>query len=173
VAQSSGLTLPVRPIRRQLAITTPIRAVRKDFPFIIDFSQALYFHYEGGGILTGMSNPDEPPGFDVSIDEEWRLKHFESAIHRMPLLADAEILKEWAGLYEVTPDNQPILGRLPQASGLLACTGFSGHGFMHGPICGLLMAEEILDGQAHTVDIEGLRFDRFEGRTKTGEYNVV
>ena len=81
---------------------------------MIDFSRALYFHREGTGILTGMSNRDEPPGFDTRVDEEWRLHHLENAMERLPLLGDAEIAAEWAGLYEVTPDDQPILGRLPQ-----------------------------------------------------------
>ncbi|MBI4503215.1 MAG: FAD-binding oxidoreductase [Gemmatimonadetes bacterium] len=60
------------------------------------------------------------------------------------------MLSEWAGLYEVTPDDQPILGRLSQPEGLFACTGFSGHGFMPGPASGLVIAEEIIDGRAHT-----------------------
>ena len=133
VGALAGIQLPVEPVRRQIAVTRPIAGIDHCFPFVIDFSKALYFHREGGGILTGMSNPDEPPGFDTSVDPDWRMTHFSHAVDRFPLLADAEILTEWAGLYEVTPDDQPILGRLPQAEGLIACTGFSGHGFMLGP----------------------------------------
>lgn len=176
VGELAGVHLPVQPIRRQIATTRPIAGITRAFPFVIDFGRALYFHYESGGILTGMSNPNEKPGFDISVDETWRLVHFENAIYRLPLLAEAEVLSEWAGLYEVTPDDQPILGRLPHAEGLIACTGFSGHGFMQGPICGLLMAEEILDGRAHTVNIDSLRWERFESRTdlaEYAEYNVV
>lgn len=173
VGRMAGIDLPVQPIRRQIAVTRPLPGITRDFPFVIDFSRSLYFHYESGGILTGMSNPDEPPGFDTRVDPEWRLVHFEHAVHRLPLLAEAEILTEWAGLYEVTPDDQPILGWLPQVEGLVACTGFSGHGFMQGPICGLLMAEEILDGRAHTVNIDPLRWGRFEVGADVAEYNVV
>jgi sarcosine oxidase, subunit beta len=174
VGTMAGVALPIQPIRRQIAVTSAIPVVRSDFPFVIDFSQALYFHREGNGILTGMSNRDEPPGFDTRVDEEWRLKHFERAIERMPLLADAEISAEWAGLYEVTPDDQPILGALPDVDGLYACAGFSGHGLMHGPAAGLLMAEEILDGRATTIDIDPLRIARFSiGGGGVGEYNVV
>jgi len=173
VGRLAGIELPVQPIRRQIATTRPIQGITREFPFIIDFARSLYFHYEGGGILTGMSNPDQKPGFDISVDAAWRLVHFENAIDRLPLLADAEILSEWAGLYEVTPDDQPILGRLPHAEGLISCTGFSGHGFMQGPICGLLMAEEILDGRAHTVDIDPLRWHRFEAGADASEYNIV
>jgi sarcosine oxidase subunit beta len=120
-----------------------------------------------------MSNRDEPPAFDTSVDEEWRLHHLENALERLPMLADAEISAEWAGLYEVTPDDQPILGRMPQVDGLVVCAGFSGHGLMHGPAAGLLMAEEILDGRASTIDIDPLRFVRFGTGASVGEYNVV
>ncbi|HTE45264.1 MAG TPA: FAD-binding oxidoreductase [Gemmatimonadaceae bacterium] len=168
-----GVDLPIVPIRRQIAVTAPIPGLRSDFPFVIDFSRALYFHKEGAGILTGMSNRDEPPGFDTTVDQDWRLNHLENAMERLPLLGDAEISAEWAGLYEVTPDDQPILGRIPQVDGLVVCAGFSGHGLMHGPAAGLLMAEEILEGQAHTIDIDPLRWERFGAGVSAGEYNVV
>lgn len=173
VGAMAGVQLPIQPIRRQIAVTAAIPSLRPDFPFVIDFSRALYFHREGDGILTGMSNRDEPPGFDTRIDEDWRLQHVQRAIERMPLLGDAEISAEWAGLYEVTPDDQPILGALPEVDGLYACAGFSGHGLMHGPAAGLLLAEEILDGRAKTIDIDPLRFGRFAQGASVGEYNVV
>ena len=164
----AGVELPIEPVRRQIAVTSPIAGLRPDFPFVIDFSRALYFHREGVGILTGMSNRDEPPGFDTRIDEQWRLHHLGQAIER------AELAAEWAGLYEVTPDDQPILGRLP-IDGLFVCAGFSGHGLMHGPAAGLLMSEEILDGRARTIDIDTLRWNRFASGAGagSGEYNVI
>jgi sarcosine oxidase subunit beta len=173
VARTAGIDLPVRPLRRQIAVTRPIPGLPRDFPFVIDFAQSLYFHYESGGILTGMSNPNETFGYKLDVDREWTLTHLEKAVERLPLLADAELLTEWAGLYEVTPDDQAILGRIPEVEGLISVTGFSGHGFMHGPICGRLMAEEILDGQAHTVNIDALRFDRFQKGRDVAEYNVI
>jgi sarcosine oxidase subunit beta len=173
VGSLAGIDLPIQPIRRQIAVTNPIPGLRSDFPFVIDFSRALYFHREGAGILTGMSNRDEPPGFDTSVDEEWRLTHIENAVARLPMLAETELLAEWAGLYEVTPDDQPILGRLPHADGLFVCAGFSGHGLMHGPAAGLLTAEEILDGRARTIDIDALRWGRFASGAVAAEFNVV
>jgi sarcosine oxidase subunit beta len=173
VGALAGIHIPILPIRRQIAVTAAIPNLRRDFPFVIDFSRALYFHREGGGILTGKSNRDEPPGFDTSVDENWRLLHLEQAMERLPMLADAEIAAEWAGLYEVTPDDQPILGRIPLLDGAYICAGFSGHGLMHGPAAGLLMAEEILDGRAHTIDIDSLRWERFDAGVGVGEYNVV
>lgn len=169
VGRAIGIDVPVVPIRRQIAVTSPIPGLTKSFPFVIDFSRSLYFHYEGGAILTGMSNHDEPPAFNTTVDEAWRERHVEAAMERLPLLADAGIAHEWAGLYEVTPDDQAIIGRLPHADNLYACTGFSGHGLMHGPSAGLAIAEEILDGAAQTVDIAPLRWRAFGA----GEYNVV
>lgn len=173
VGALAGIDVPIQPIRRQVAVTNPMPHLRPEFPFVIDFSRALYFHREGAGLLTGMSNRDEPPGFNTTVDESWRLTHLENAVARLPMLADADLLAEWAGLYEVTPDDQPILGRLPEADGLFICAGFSGHGLMHGPAAGLLMAEEILDGRAHTIDIDPLRWGRFANGAVAAEFNVV
>jgi len=173
VGRMAGIDLPVVPLRRQLAITRTPEKMRRDLPFVVEFSRSLYFHYESDGILTGMSNPDEVPGFGMEIDEEWREIHLEAAVERLPLLARAELVAEWAGLYEMTPDCQPILGSVPGIEGLYVCTGFSGHGFMHGPACGLLLAEEILDGRAAGLDIDELRIARFSGKKHAGEFNVI
>jgi sarcosine oxidase subunit beta len=143
-----------------------------DFPFVIDFAKSLYFHPEGPGLLTGMSNPNEPPGFDQNIDLEWELIHLEAAINRLPLLEHAGLASRLAGLYEVTPDAHPIFGKTP-LEGYFLLSGFSGHGFMHGPIAGKLMAEIIIDGQATTMDISMLDLSRFNEGRLIQEYNVV
>lgn len=171
LAATAGVDLPVVPLRRQIAVTRPL-GIPHDMPFLIDFDQSLYFHYETGGILTGMSNPNETPGEKLDVDQAWTLHHFDRAIARFPLLEQAELLTQWAGLYEVTPDSQPIIGPLP-VEGLYTCTGFSGHGFMQGPICGVLMAEEILDSGARTVDISDLRYDRFAAGFSDRERHVI
>lgn len=171
LAATVGIDLPVRPLRRQIAVTRPI-GIPRDFPFVIDFAQSLYFHYETGGILTGMSNHDETPGEKTEVDPAWTLVHLEYAVARLPLLAEAELLTQWAGLYEVTPDNQPILGRLP-LEGLIVCSGFSGHGFMHGPVCGQLMAQELLEINDCGIDITPLRYERFGAGIAWPEHHVV
>ena len=173
VSQMAGVLLPVQPIRRQMLTTTPLPDLPANFPFVIDFAQSLYFHREGEGLLTGMSNPQQPPGFDESVDEEWELVHLEAAMARLPLLAQASRTAHWAGLYEVTPDAHPIISRVPQLEGYVVVTGFSGHGFMHGPIAGLLTAEIILDGQASTLDLSALAANRFQANQLLTEYNVV
>ena len=173
VGKMAGVEIPIVPLRRQIVVTGPLPEVPPDFPFVIDFAQSLYFHREGEGILTGMSNPNEKVGFDQSVDPEWELVHLEAAMKRMPILQKAGLASHWAGLYEVSPDAHPILGRIPEVEGFYCIGGFSGHGFMHGPICGLLIAEEILDGKAHTLDIAPLSIERFRKGEEIREYNVV
>jgi sarcosine oxidase subunit beta len=173
VGRMAGVDIPIVPVRRQIVVTGPIPEVPPDFPFVIDFAQSLYFHREGPGILTGMSNPDQPVGFDQSVDKEWELVHLTAAMKRLPILERAGLASRWAGLYEVSPDAHPILGRISEVEGFYCIGGFSGHGFMHGPVCGLLLAEEILDGSAHTLDITSLSINRFREGRKIVEYNVV
>jgi sarcosine oxidase subunit beta len=173
VGEMASVDIPIVPVSRQIVVTGPIPKIPPDFPFVIDFAQSLYFHREGPGILTGMSNPNQPVGFDQSVDQEWELVHLEAAMKRLPILERAGLSSRWAGLYEVSPDAHPILGRISPVEGLYGIGGFSGHGFMHGPICGLLLAEEILDGQARTMDITPLYIDRFREGREIVEYNVV
>ena len=173
VAALAGVDMPIVPVRRQIAVTTPLAGVPESFPFVIDFSRSLYFHREGQGILTGQSNPDEQPGFDQSVDRAWTEQHLERAAWRFPLLVHAGLLSEWAGLYEVTPDAHPVIDSLSDPAGLTIVAGYSGHGFMHGPVAGLLAAELILDGRAHSLDIHQLRFSRFAEGDLVREHNVV
>jgi sarcosine oxidase subunit beta len=172
VGALAGVRVPVEPLRRQWLTTTPLPELPRDFPFVIDFAQSLYFHPEGEGVLTGMSNPHERIGFDQRVDDDWELVHMESAVQRLPLLERAGVVSRWAGLYEVSPDAHPILGGTP-VDGFYLVTGFSGHGFMHGPICGLLMAELIVDGAYQTLDVSALRLSRFAENQAIVEYNVV
>ena len=172
IGEMAGIHLPITPIRRQVITTTPIPELPADFPFVIDFAQSLYFHPEGEGILTGRSNVNEAPGFDQRVDEEWEWTALESAIERMPILEKAGRQSGWAGLYEVTPDAHPIFGQTA-VSGFWVVAGFSGHGFMHGPIAGKLMAEIILEGSAKTVDVSMLDLARFDEGRLIHEYNVV
>jgi sarcosine oxidase subunit beta len=168
----ASVSVPISPIRRQWLTTSAIPDLPPDFPFVIDFAQSLYFHPEGPGLLTGMSNPDEKPGFDQNIDPEWELVHMEAAIRRLPLLEQVGLASRLAGLYEVTPDAHPIFGKTP-VKGYYLISGFSGHGFMHGPIAGKLMAEIILDGHASTLDVSMLDLARFDEGRLIQEYNVV
>lgn len=172
VGEMAGVNVPITPLRRQMLTTTPLTDIPTDFPFVIDFAQSLYFHREGEGLLTGMSNPNEKVGFNQTVDSEWELVHLEAAVKRLPLLAKAGLASHWAGLYEITPDAHPIYGETP-VEGFYVCAGFSGHGFMHGPISGKIMAEILLEGKARTVDVSMLELRRFDEGRLIKEYNVV
>ncbi len=173
IAAMAGIDLPVHPERQQILVTTPMPTIPTDFPFIIDFGQRLYFHREGAGLLTGMSVVGEPPTFEQTVNPDWTMQHMDAAMERLPVMETAGRLTEWAGLYEVTPDAHPIIGPIAAVKGLYAVTGFSGHGFMHGPIAGLLVSEQIVDGAAHTLDITALRAERFAEGQLINEFNVV
>jgi sarcosine oxidase subunit beta len=172
IGAMADIEIPITPLRRQMITTTPLPELPANFPFVIDFAQSLYFHREGNGILTGMSNPGEEPGFDQSIDEAWELIAMESAAKRMPMLEQAGRVAGWAGLYEVTPDAHPIFGTT-EVEGFYLVGGFSGHGFMHGPISGKLMAEIVLEGKSKTVDVSSLDLARFKEDRLIHEYNVI
>jgi sarcosine oxidase subunit beta len=172
IGQMAGVQIPIVPVRRQMFTTNPLNEIPEDFPFVIDFAQSLYFHREGEGLLIGMSNQAEKPGLDQNVDEEFEFVNLEAAIARMPLLERASRASHWAGLYEVTPDAHPIFGG-SNLKGFTICAGFSGHGFMHGPVAGKLMSEYILDGKFSTLDVSMLDLARFEEGRLIKEYNVV
>jgi len=172
IGRMAGVTVPIEPYRRQIMTTTPIPEVPADFPFVLDFAQSLYFHREGDGILTGMSNNNEKTGFDQNVDEAFEMVNLEASIARMPCLEKVGLLSHWAGLYEVTPDAHPIYGKT-SVKGFFIVAGFSGHGFMHGPISGKLMSECILDGKFQSLDVSFLDLARFAEGRQIREYNVV
>ncbi len=172
IGQMVGVPIPIQPVRRQMFTTTPLPELPPDFPFVVDFAQSLYFHREGEGLLIGMSNPNEQPSFDQNVDQEFEMVNLVAAISRMPLVEKAGMVSHWAGLYEITPDAHPIFG-CTAIKGFYLVAGFSGHGFMHGPISGKLMAELILDGRFSSVDVSMLDLARFEEGRLIQEYNVV
>ncbi|CAN5753999.1 FAD-binding oxidoreductase [soil metagenome] len=173
VGELAGVEIPVDPFRRMSFITEPFAALPASLPMTIDFSSGLYFHPESGGFLFGMGNRQEPSSFNKTVDEEWMMTTVEALVERAPAFEDANVLNGWAGFYEVTPDDNPVLGFVGDVEGLAVAAGFSGHGFMQGPAIGACMAELLLDGEAKTVDISGLRPSRFADGNLAQEHNVV
>ena len=159
VGEMAGVDVPVRPFRRQLFTTLPVPAFTPEPPLTIDYHRNWYFRGELGGCL--FSGPkDEESTFNTNVDWDHLAESVEQAVVRLPLLAEAEIHRGWAGLYEISPDNNAILGRVPELEGFYVAGGHSGHGFQHGPIVGKLMAELILTGRT-TIDIGALGIERF------------
>jgi sarcosine oxidase, subunit beta len=173
IGKLAGIDVPVVPLRRFIWTTKPFDKAPSRWTLVVDFSTGFYFHRESGGVLFGMGNREEGPTFDVSVDWNFFDKVMETAVDRFPPIAETAIKSAWAGSYEMSPDAHPILGRVPWVEGLILANGFSGHGFQHAPATGLLIAEEILDGKAHTIDISGLSIARFARGASEVEQNVI
>ncbi len=163
VGRLAGVEIPVRPHRRHKFMTAPFPADRipAATPFVIDPHRNFSLRREGPGLLLGHGRRDEPDTFSTEIDRSLEPAVVERAIHRAPVLADAELMRAWAGLYEMTPDQTGIVSAVPGVAGLHVIAGFSGHGFMHGPIAGQLMAEMLVHGRAVTMDATALDLARF------------
>ena len=163
VGTLAGVDIPVTPRRRSKFITAafPFERIPAATPFVIDPHLGVSMRREGAGILLGIGRKDETSSFGTEPD--WGLAEplVERVVRRVPALADAQLMRAWAGLYEMTPDQTGIVSAVPGVDGLYVIAGFSGHGFMHGPIAGQLMAELIVDGRATTVDIGPLALERF------------
>jgi sarcosine oxidase, subunit beta len=170
IARMVEIDLPVEPLRRMLVPTEPFAGISQHAPMTIDMSTGFHFRPEGLGILMAWNDPDETPGFKTNFDPAFVEKILTHAVNRVPCLEDAEVnpRRAWAGLYEMTPDHYPVLGAVPGVPGFYLATGFSGHGVMHSPATGRIMADLILRGESDVVDARPLGFQRFaEGRLFT------
>jgi sarcosine oxidase subunit beta len=173
VGSLAGLRVPVQPYRRCIYMTVPMPSLAS-FPFVIDTASGFYMRKEGDKLLIGVTNESEPPGESLAVDWDWLETVLERGAARFPFLANTGIVRRncWAGLYETTPDHLPVLGRHPELPNYIDASGFSGHGVMHSPATGMLIAEEVLDGRAHTIDIDDLRITRFDSSIARLEANV-
>jgi sarcosine oxidase subunit beta len=161
IGEMAGVRIPVKPLRRQVFVTAPYHLTDQPIPLTIDFHRGWYFRPEVDGFL--LSGPlDLEPSFNTNIDYEAMAEASENAIYRVPALEKARIARGWAGLYEISPDNHAILGKVPEVEGFILANGFSGHGFQHSPAVGKVIAELIVEGKSKTIDISPLSIERFE-----------
>ncbi|MEU5279166.1 FAD-binding oxidoreductase [Streptomyces asoensis] len=172
VGAMAGVDLPVQPLRRQIAVTGPAPDLPPDLPMTIDFTSSLYFHTEGPGLLVGMSDPDERPGFATDTHERWIPRLTAAMERRAPALLDLRRTGGWAGLYEITPDHNALIGEASSVSRFLYATGFSGHGFLQGPAVGEVVRDLVL-GRVPFVDVTPLSADRFAADAPRPEVNRV
>jgi sarcosine oxidase subunit beta len=160
IGRMAGVEIPVMPVRRHVFVTGPCPAIRGPVPQVVEVGKGWVFRREGSGFL--IYGPQDPaPDGVATLDwgsVGWAVA---AAAHRVPPLADAEVVGGWAGLYDISPDSHAILGAVPGLGGFYVATGFSGHGIMHSPATGKVMAEVILTGQAATIDIAPLTIERF------------
>src|SRR3984885_13058218 len=166
VAKMAGIDLPVEPLRRMLVPTEPFDKVAHTAPMVVDMSTGFHFRPEGLGLLLAWNDPDEKPGFNTNFDRAFVEKILIRAVDRVPVFEELEVnpSRAWAGLYEMTPDHHPVLGAAP-VTGLYFANGFSGHGVMHSPATGKILADLILNGSTDLIDAKLLNYTRFaEGR---------
>jgi sarcosine oxidase subunit beta len=180
-----GIAIPVEPLRRHIFIAQPpaaggwahggpagTAAAPASRVMVIDFESTFYFHREGANLLFGMGDPDERPGFDITVNWQMLEKITPIAVRRLPALVDVAIARAWAGLYEMTPDANPIIGPAVGLEGFFVIAGFSGHGFQHAPAAGRVLAD-VIAGRDPEFDLRPFALDRFAGGGVASERNVV
>ena len=150
-----GQKLDLMPLRRQIAGTHPVAQLPASAPMTIE-EDGFHFrkdHLGGGGAMLIYEDPDELPSFNQVFDAEFGARVLPRFVARMrddidPVLSPR---KCWAGLYAVTPDAHPYIGPLGDPAGVVLTAGFSGHGVMHSPATGQVVAQMIADEEVPSL----------------------
>lgn len=164
IADLMGVSLPVSPLRRQVATTVPCTLLPAGMPMTIFAGDGFHFRVRDGRVLLLWPNPGVPDSpFDIRLDDDWISTVAGMARERVPVLSDVAIdrASSWAGLYEMSPDKHAILGRAPGCDNLYLINGSSGHGVMHAPALGALLSELMSEGTFSSLDADALRPTRF------------
>ena len=172
LARTAGIDLPVEPIFREVVTTAPVNGLPASIPLTVDFTTGFYFHREGPGLLIGMADRAQQPGFDAPTDPAWLERVTDVAARRAPSFLEMGIAHGWKGYYEVTPDHNGLVGEAPEIERFLYATGFSGHGFMQAPAVGEIVRDLVL-GREPFVDVSPLSVERFALGGSRPEHNVI
>jgi glycine/D-amino acid oxidase-like deaminating enzyme len=173
VGRTAGIEIPVGKVRHQVAVTQPHPAFEVERQAMgFDLRAGLYWRLEEGGLLFGMSNPEEPPGRAREIDWPYLDEMRARLAALIPVTRDLSLRKVWAATIDYTPDHQPILGPGLTANGDriagVTVASPSGHGMMWGPAVAKIAADLALEGRTDVADVTDLGLDRFdnEGRSR-------
>jgi sarcosine oxidase, subunit beta len=166
-----GVHLPVEAIRRQIGFTPQLDRPPPTVPFTLDLSTTLYFHNFRNGLLLGISNLDEDPGFCREFSYGWTRAFDSAAAVVAPSLVGQPLVGGWAGLYENTPDHNALIGKAA-VPGVLYATGFSGHGFLQGPAVGEIIRDLYL-GRDPFMDPTAFSADRFGTGALLTEIHII
>jgi sarcosine oxidase subunit beta len=167
VAALAGASLPVTPLRRMLCPTEPFPRIPAGCPMVIDMSDGFHFRPEGRGLLLAWNDPREARSDQPLVEPTFVERILARGVERVPAFIDLAVdpRKAWAGLYEMSPDHHCILGPAPEVEGLFYANGFSGHGVMHAPATGRILADLVTTGTTTLLDAAALSVRRFaEGR---------
>jgi sarcosine oxidase subunit beta len=166
--------LPIVPLRRQIVFSAPLTPQPPRVPFTIDHTTTAYFHGDdGSGLLLGIADQSETIGFDTTVTTGWHGLLRNALTAFAPSLADVEFTDGWAGLYEVTPDYNAVIGEAPTDDfRFLYAAGFSGHGFLQAPAVGEAVRDLYLR-RTPAVDVSGFAVDRFRRASGRTELNII
>jgi sarcosine oxidase, subunit beta len=170
VGAQVGVELPIRPLCRQLVDTEPVAGLPEDLPMVIEETGFHFRRTPTGGLRLAMGEASARWGFETEVDEGLVADWLDRLARRYPPASAVGVERAWGGLYDMTPDAHPILGRV--GAGVYAACGFSGHGFMQSPAVGRAVAEEILLGRSE-LDLSPFRLERFAGEVKFPETLVL
>ena len=171
LAQKAGAIIPLQPYRHQIMVTEPLEIFHP--PMVIDLDHNLYFcQQEEGGIIAGQTDEDEPSSFNIRNSHRFIVEVARKLTYHYPPLAKLAVVRQWAGLYSMTPDAQPILDQAGPNRNFFCACGFSGHGFMLAPAVGRIMAQLLTD-QKPFLPITDYSLDRFRRGTIVREKSVV
>jgi sarcosine oxidase subunit beta len=159
LGRQAGVELPIRPLCRQLLATEPLASPPPMLPMVVEEETGFHFRRRGDRLVLAMSDAEPRWTFETNVDESVFDDRLDRLARRFPPAAGLTIADAWAGLYDMTPDAHPILGRV--GDGVYAACGFSGHGFMQSPAVGRAVAQELLQGES-TLDLTPYRLERFE-----------
>jgi sarcosine oxidase, subunit beta len=174
VAAAVGISVPAGGVRHQVAVTEPHPDLAPErVPMVFDLSAGLYWRPEEGGLLFGMSNPDEAPGEAASVDEPYLALMRQRLAELVPVTASLGLRRTWAATIDYTPDHLPIIGPAIVRDEVLAgvtVASAGGAGMMWGPAIARATADVALTGASDVVDVTDLGLDRFDeaGNSKLG-----
>jgi len=132
IARLAGVELPNEPHRHEILATEPLKPFVSPLVSVLD--SGLYFSQSmRGEIVGGMGDPREPVGLNLGSTLRFLSRFSRALLEQIPAAGQVKVLRQWAGCYDVTPDNNPILGRTPGIPNLIQMSGFVGHGFMMAP----------------------------------------
>ena len=159
ICKMAGFELPLYPQRHQALVTEPVEPCQG--PMVISLHHRLYCQQTPhGSFIMGVGDPHEPKDFNINSSWEFLEDVARQATTVLPLLKNLRVVRQWSGLYDMSPDANPILDEIPEVKGMWVAAGFSGHGFMVGPQTAVLLAQKIL-GQESFMPIERFGLDRF------------
>jgi sarcosine oxidase subunit beta len=175
IGAMAGVELPVEPLRRQIVFTEPMDPRPPSVPFTIDYSTTTYFHRndDGSGLLIGMADSKQRAGFDTTVTTGWHDDLRAALAMFAPSLAGAGFAWGWAGLYEITPDFNALIGEADtEGFRFLYAAGFSGHGFLQGPAVGEAVRDLYLRRKP-AVDVSVFDARRFRKAFERTELNII